>query len=174
MGQPVLEYIVQKQNSVVTFSRNNSVWAHKGFGRSSMFCSRDQKCLIISSEPISAGPTMIKVVVNFPPIYITELINKFALFTNNHMPKRLCTAADVIVSSANFSKQRAMQVQVNRLLIMQKNIISFGNIISTKVKQRIRITASRWVAKKCSSARQVFVQPRPECIIVNFVYSNHV
>ena len=61
-----------------------------------------------------------------------------------------------------------------RFLIVKKYKIIFWNVISSVVEQCIRVSAAWRIAKICLGTRNMFVNPGPKCVVVNFVYSNHV
>ena len=61
-----------------------------------------------------------------------------------------------------------------RFLIVKKYKIIFWNVISPVVEQCVGVTAPRRVAKICLGTRNMFVNPGPKSVVVNFVYSNHV
>ena len=109
----MLKYIIQKQNSVIPFTSNNPIRTHKCACRSSVFCSRDQECFIISSKPILASPSMIKVIMALPTINTTQLTHVFAMFTDNYMSALF----DITVAFSNICgvlsdlhKQRPMKI----------------------------------------------------------------
>lgn len=167
---------------MIAFACNNTIWAHERMSRRSIGGPGNQKSFVVAAKPIFAGPSVIKVVMRFPTIYIIKFVNVLTLFTNNHMSidtfalcfRRLTPILKIFSSKFNIFKQRFVKIQVYGFLIMQKYKINFLNIISAVVKQCIRITASWWITEKCSSAWNVLIDPRPECVVVNFVNSNHV
>ena len=66
-----------------------------------------------------------------------------------------------------------MDVQMYWLLVVKEYIIRLSDIVS-KVKQCIGIAATRWIAKEHPSQRQIILDPRPECMIVNLIDPDHV
>ena len=168
----MFKHIVQKQNSMIALAGNNSIRTHERVSRHSIRGAGNQKSFVISTEPILASPSMIKIIMRFPAIYTTELFNIFTLFTNNNMSS--LHSVDVMIAISHCLKQRLVKIHVYWLLVMKKYKIIFNNVISAIVKQCIGITAPRRVTEKSSSSRSMLVNPGPECVVVNFVYSNHV
>ena len=167
---------------MIAFACNNTIWAHECPSRRSISSPGNQESFIVATKPIFASPSVIKVVMRLPTIYIIKFVNVFSPFTNNHMSidtsalcvRRFAPILKIFSPKFNIVKQRFMKIQVYGFLIMQKYKINFLNIISTVVEQCIRVTASWRITKKCSGARDVLINPGPKGIIINFVYSNHV
>jgi hypothetical protein len=59
-------------------------------------------------------------------------------------------------------------------LIMEKHESCLGDIVSTIIKQAVRITAAGRITKKHSFARVMVIDPGPKNVLINFVDSNHV
>ena len=67
-----------------------------------------------------------------------------------------------------------MDVQMYWLLVKKEYIIVFVDVFLAIANNTVWITPSKRVANIQPNPRSMLAQPRPKCIVVNLVYSNHV
>ena len=60
------------------------------------------------------------------------------------------------------------------LLVKKEYIIVFVYIFTAKIYHTVWITASKWIAHEHSKAGPIAIDPGPNGVVVNFVYSKHV
>ena len=80
----------------------------------------------------------------------------------------------IYIVEAYFVKCFKMYIQMYWLLIKKEYIIVFVYIITAIIFYAARVTSAKRVAHVHSNPGQIVPNPRPNGIIVNLVYSNHV
>ena len=84
------------------------------------------------------------------------------------------SVCDICVAYTYLIKCWHVYVQMNWLLIKKEYIIVFVYIFSTVTNHTIGVATPKRVTRQQSVTWSVVSKPRPESIIVKFIYSNHV
>jgi hypothetical protein len=57
---------------------------------------------------------------------------------------------------------------------VEESKVGFLNLFGAKVVNAIGIGVAKWIAVQQSKARDILLDPRPHCMKVNLINSNHV
>ena len=67
----------------------------------------------------------------------------------------------------------SMAIKLYWFLVMHKNILLFGLSIIAEIVEMFGTSVPKRITKKHTCARSMVAYPRPEGVIIDFVYSYH-
>ena len=125
---------------MITLAAHNAIGTHKSLSRCTISCTRNQECFVISTKPILTSPTVIKIIMTFPPIRFAQALDILAVFAYHNMTKLfwfnliVSMPPQICIASCYIVKQWLIFFRPARFLVVHPHIVSFYNVITAQVK----------------------------------------